>query len=109
MPSLFHPSTLIGQDEENLVKLVNLDVNLVLLIHHLLSIEEGMILNNIVWILFLMSNISDAIIYMFTQPEVKKTLRKKLNYVRSLYQRSGMDTQESNDLKTDIEMNSAVV
>ena len=51
----------------------------VLLIHHLLSIDEGMILNNIVWTLFLMSHISDAIIYMFTQPEVKKTLRTKLN------------------------------
>ena len=83
--------------------------DLVLLIHHLIMISEDMIVDNIVWTLFLISHISDAIIYMFTQPEVKKTLCDKLsrlNYVLSeLSDRRSSDVDATNNLKNDIEMN----
>ena len=83
--------------------------DLVLLIHHLIMISEDMIVDNIVWTLFLISHISDAIIYMFTQPEVKKILCDKLsrlNYVLSeLSDRRSSDVDATNNLKNDIEMN----
>ena len=50
----------------------------VLLVHHLLSMEEGVVLNNVVWTLFLASHVSDALLYMFTQPDVKRVLRRKI-------------------------------
>ena len=45
---------------------------------------------------------------MFTQPEVKKKIRNKLTYVRSLYGRTDRDANESSNVKVDIEMNSMI-
>ena len=48
--------------------------DVVYLAHELVMGETG--LGNVVWILFLTSHISDAFIYMFTQPEVRKVLKE---------------------------------
>ena len=53
--------------------------DIVLILHeHLWSDDGSAVAGNVVWILFLVSHISDAFIYLFTQQQTKMALRKKM-------------------------------